>query len=60
MSKFNLFMLLVAPSSKPVTIAGVMGYLESIEREDGSGSSFNVTLTLLNGKRKTVYVRTID
>ena len=41
---------------KNIDLVGVL----SIEREDGSGSSFNVTGYDLNGKKVTVHVRTID
>ena len=39
-----------------IDLTGVL----SVEREDGSGSSFNVTGYDLNGKKVTVHVRTID
>lgn len=41
---------------KNIDLVGVL----SVEREDGSGSSFNVTGYDLNGKKVTVHVRTID
>jgi hypothetical protein len=44
-----------------ITINGITGVISTIQREDGSGSSFNVTLHAQNGSEtKTVYVRTID
>jgi hypothetical protein len=43
---------------------GTKGYIVSVEREDGSGHCFNVTVMFMEGedfgKRKTVFVRTID
>jgi hypothetical protein len=41
---------------KNIDLKGVL----SIEREDGSGSSFNVTGYDLSNKKVTVHVRTID
>lgn len=35
------------------------GILQTVEREDGSGHSFNVTLDTCNGKT-TIHVRTSD
>lgn len=37
---------------------GVIGYLQSIQREDGSGKCFNVTLQTTNsGKLTTIFFR---
>jgi hypothetical protein len=41
---------------KNIDLVGIL----SVEREDGSGSSFNVTGYDLSGKKVTVHVRTID
>lgn len=57
MSIVSLFHLLTYPGTTLVTIKGVRGYLQSVQREDGSGRSFNVTLMLGDGTKKTVYVR---
>ena len=35
-------------------------YITSVEREDGSGSSFNVGMTSPDGTKYTIYIRTID
>jgi hypothetical protein len=36
------------------------GIIQSIQREDGSGHNFNVTLYSVERGYKTVFVRTID
>lgn len=59
MTKFTLFSLLATDRSQVVTISGVRGILSAVQREDGSGSSFNVTLWTPHGY-KTVHVRTVD
>jgi len=59
MTKYTLFTLLATSEAKEVTINGISGYLSAIQREDGSGSSFNVTLNTSKGKQ-TVHVRTVD
>ena len=41
---------------KNIDLKGVL----SIEREDGSGSSFNITGYDINNKKVTVHIRTID
>jgi len=38
----------------------VKGMLSSIEREDGSGHSFNVKVNTGGGKTISAYVRTLD
>ena len=58
-TKHKLLSLLTQSDSQEVTIKGVTGYMHGISREDGSGSSFNVTLLVGCGK-VTIYVRTID
>lgn len=53
---FNAFLL-----RQPLVVSGVVfRTLERIEHEDGSCHSFNVTGYDRDGKRATVYVRTID
>ena len=59
MTKYQLFAALVAGQGSVLTVAGVTGLIQSVQREDGSGRSFNVTL-LVNGKPVTKYVRTVD
>lgn len=70
MGKWRLFEALAAGCNHQTeifgTIAGaklrVRGILQAVEREDGSGSSFNVRM--LTGAKLdrvvTVYVRTLD
>ena len=76
MTKFQLFSALAANSNSSDSVlktATFTGKVLKVEREDGSGSSFNVTLTTWNSftpgtagfKRfvpeiKTVYVKTVD
>jgi hypothetical protein len=46
---------------RPLKIKGYsFKFLNAIEHEDGSRHSFNVTGMLDNGKKATVYVRTVD
>lgn len=52
-----LFSLMTMPKPYTVKFGDVVGIVSSIEREDGSGKSFNVTLNTTEGK-KTVYCRT--
>jgi hypothetical protein len=59
MTKYTLFSLLAASNAEPVTINGIKGYVSAIQREDGSGRCFNVTLNTSKGKQ-TVFVRTVD
>ena len=42
---------------KLYTLCGTVGYVQSVEREDDSGWSFNVRMLLPNGNTKTQYVR---
>ncbi len=39
---------------------GTEWYLSSVEREDGSGMSFNLYLRASGGRERTVYCRIID
>lgn len=72
MKKVNLFGGLAAPSgtiSTIITANGeiITGFVQSIEREDCSGQSFNVRIYCVKnvnhcgyGLVRTVHVRTID
>jgi hypothetical protein len=67
MTKFQLFMALTTKGAATISFPdhfGVTGILQSVQREDGSGSSFNVTILRVtpSGRnvRETYYVRTID
>ena len=66
MTKFQLFRLLSQSGGHLTTVNGVTGILCCVEREDGSGRSFNVKMrTLESGvnleqKCVMVHVRTID
>jgi hypothetical protein len=45
------------------TRRGAIGYISNIEREDGSGSSFNIYVSAFQdgtSDKRTFYVRTID
>ncbi len=44
MSKLQLFAALIFPGTPTITLDGVTGILQSIERENSSGNDFNVTL----------------
>lgn len=59
MTKWQLFNLLTTHGTANITIKGVTGILDSIQREDGSGSSFILILKVESGFTH-VYVRTID
>ena len=48
-----LFAQLSTPNAVPVTINGITGTVSNVEREDGSGRSFNVTLNTPKGKATT-------
>jgi hypothetical protein len=52
-----LFSLLAINGCCPVVISGVTGIVDSIQREDGSGKSFNVAMNTKGGA-KVVHVRT--
>ena len=47
-------------SGSEININGVNCLLASVQREDGSGSSFNLLLYGPDGKMYKSYVRTID
>jgi hypothetical protein len=59
MTRETLFSLLAKSGVHEVTIAGVTGILQAVEREDGSGKCFNVVM-LTKGGRKTVFVRCVN
>lgn len=60
MTKYQLLSALVSPATPYITLPdGTRGILSAVERESGSGSSFNVTLDV-SGRIVTRYVRTID
>ena len=61
MTKFQLCSLLFASGRIDTVIQGHSGYITSIQREDGSGSSFNVIMwDSVTERLITLYVRTID
>lgn len=69
MTKWQLMQLLFQPMESPsVSIHFINGsgddrgvYVQGISREDGSGSCFNVCVTIVKtGLRETIFVRTID
>lgn len=37
-----------------------VGYLISVQKEDGSGSSFNITINGCDNKSYTFHIRTVD
>lgn len=61
-TKWQLFSMMTGNGE--AQIGNVFGIIHAIEREDGSGSSFNVTMTEYrnNGLKvvRKLYVRTID
>ncbi len=68
MTKFQLAELLFRDSLNSFGVSmkalnldcdDILCHLQAIQREDGSGSSFNVSVNSLDGP-KTIYVRTID
>lgn len=61
MTKSTLLALLTSPTPPRCSINGVKGMLKSVEREDGSGNAFNVTIhSDYSGKDVTLFVRTVD
>jgi hypothetical protein len=69
MTKFQLFALLTADKTPAVTMPdGRPGILQAIQREDGSGKSFNLTVNVggawvcgqMVTQYETLHVRTID
>jgi hypothetical protein len=67
MTKFVLFSTLAQKGEAWITLPnGQYGILQSVQRENGGGSGFNVTITQYppgcgyDGVTRTYYVRTID
>ena len=71
MSKLQLFALMIYPGTPVVTIDGVTGIFQGLERESGNGNTFNVTLLVtedngdyagqrLETVKRTFFVRTTD
>jgi hypothetical protein len=61
MTVYQLTQVLAARANHQVALPdGRRGYLRSIEREDGSGRSFNLYVNVGNGKTESIHVRTID
>ena len=59
MTKFQLLTMLTKPGTAWVTIQGIRGVFQSILREDGSGNSFLLTLSV-DGVQRRFHVKTID
>ena len=64
MTKFQLFAALAVQGEARITLikgnAVICGILLSVEREDGSGSSFNVQIRTDAGHIRQVHIRTVD
>ena len=66
MTKWQLFSMLAVRGCELVTINSLTGIIQSIGREDGSGSAFLVTLLVGDASKgehqakMTVFVRTVD
>jgi len=65
LTKWYLFSLLALPSVQTSTIklpsgAYIDGIVLAVEREDGSGQSFNVCVRYTDGSVHVHHVRTID
>ena len=67
MTKFQLAASLFSPVDAPVrvTVSGWTGKVVQIQAESGSGSTFNVCLSMPNGlpggsSRHVVFVKTVD
>jgi hypothetical protein len=58
-TKHKLFSIFTSKDAI-INIKGTRGTLQSIQREDGSGSSFNLTILTSMGICVRVYVHTID
>lgn len=62
-TKFQIMCWLFAHNQLEATIGlkdGRKGIVQSVEREDGSGYNFNITVSFPNHTTETFYVRTID
>ena len=53
----DLSLVLFAPGVAHVSVGGHEGILQSVEREDGSGRSFNLGIRRADGQLVTVYWR---
>jgi hypothetical protein len=63
MTKFRLFSALAASVESldsVLTLNGLSGKVVGVEKEDGSGHNFNVTLYFVNGTKQKFFVRTVD
>lgn len=68
MSKFQLMQLLFSAENEavnfPIREGGITryikGYISQIQREDGSGRSFNITIRTPELTTHTFHLRTID
>lgn len=63
MTKFQLISLFFNPiaKGKSVDLCGVQfTFLNNIEKESGSGSTFNVSGIDIYGNKKTVFISTLD
>lgn len=65
MSKAQVFALLIREGSHAACVTDSNGQQhwgipQRVEREDGSGRCFNITIRLRMGQLKTVFVRTKD
>ena len=56
MRKVELFALLTSKKTPYVTIKGQTGILQSVQREDGSGNSFNLAIRREDGQLVHVHV----
>jgi hypothetical protein len=59
MSKWQLITALTMQGIAQIVVNGVVCVLDSVQREDGSGNSFNLTLKH-GGNRYSCYCRTTD
>lgn len=60
MTKYQLTTLLFMKGCARIDHKGIVGYLVNVEREDGSGRIFNLTVRTDDGKTVKLCVRTID
>jgi hypothetical protein len=58
MPKKLLFAMMGQSDTPHITLNGVAGILTSVQREDGSGDSFNVSIRTPNGQIRTIHIRT--
>lgn len=60
MTKHQLHAMLFADGCQLFSIGRTTGFVEAIEREDGSGHCFNVRMSTPKGEKISIFVRTID